>query len=180
MIEGSVSATTAWCSRFMTAALLLAMSAAGFAAPDDPPVGRYYDEAFSAWRERAIVLFRNDTGATTITVGQGREAVRGTLSASEKTEFVAALREALRLAEQARREGTESVRQLGDFFHGRGVDKYGIVLMFSSEREGQQSNVILYVKDRDNRLQTIELYLDVNQVARLIDRMTAPDDTPSR
>jgi hypothetical protein len=36
------------------------------------------------------------------------------------------------------------------FFHGRSVDKYGIVLMFSSDREVLQSNIISYIKD--NRL----------------------------
>lgn len=154
-----------------TLCLLIGLTSLGFAQTktvEGTSSGDYYNEAQKRWKEYPIIVYVDIRGNIYIKGGEDRIIARGLLWEEQREEFIDLLKKSSSWAERVRKEQLEFKKVLGNFMHGRGDEADGIKLTFFSADKGEQTDVVMLIRDFKHPSDELELYLSQKQVKELI------------
>jgi len=138
-------------------------------------LNRWIDRDFSIWvgvneRNDEYIFFKGDTGLSTATM-----RVNNTKSIKEK--FTNAISKAIEWSEVAKKNKADTTKGLGCF----GVDKYGLCeknssafdkgqmsLKFFSANNGNQTDLIVDIIDRNNQFYKASIYIKTSEMKKLL------------
>lgn len=156
---------------WLTLCLLVSLISLGFAQTktvEGTSSGDYYNEAQKRWEEYPIIVYVDIRGNIYIKSETDRIIARGVLWKEQCEKLIDSFKKSSKWAEIAKEEGLEIKKELGNFMHGTGDNADGIKLTFFSAYKGEQTDVIMAIRDFKYPSNELKLYLNRKQIEELI------------
>ena len=131
--------------------------------------GKYYNDVWKSWSTQPITVYVDSDGNFYLAAGGSLINARGYMTAVQLSPLIESLKKGQDWAKKAKDSQLEVTKEIADFMKPSGHDMTGVKLTFFAANKGQQTDVIMFVKDFDNMFSKIELYLAPEQVSKLID-----------
>lgn len=131
--------------------------------------GYYYNEVWDDWFRQPISIYVDDDGDFYFKGGEGLLTSVGFVDGRYLDDIINLLYKSLDWSRQAQENNLEISKNLGEYFCDYDYSEQGIGLSFFSAQGGQQTDVILEIKDFINGFMSIKLYVEPDQVQDLIE-----------
>jgi hypothetical protein len=131
--------------------------------------GYYYNEVWDDWFRQPISIYVDDDGYFYFEGGEGLLKSVGFVDGCYLDDIINLLHKSLDWCRQAQEKNLEISKDLGEFFCDYDYSEQGIGLSFFSANGGQQTDVILEIKDFINGFMSIKLYVEPDQIRDLIE-----------
>jgi hypothetical protein len=130
--------------------------------------GKYYNKVWKNWSDETLRSYVDKEGNFYISGGSTLIGATGYIASSKLPELIAALEKSQEWALKAKEAQLETTKELASFMSGSGHEEQGVTLNFFAANKGEQTDVILSIKDFDNMFKKIDLYLNPDQVKQFL------------
>jgi hypothetical protein len=135
---------------------------------DGKAIGKYYNDVWKQWSKQPVVVYVDDAQNVYIRGGESLLKAVGYVPGRRLKDVIALLEKSAEWSKKARENQMEITKPLGSFIIGTQYEKQGIELVFFAANKGEQTDVILKIQDFDNMFSKIDLYLEPEQVSKLV------------
>ncbi|MGJ8645097.1 MAG: hypothetical protein ACSHX9_16975 [Luteolibacter sp.] len=130
--------------------------------------GRYYNEVWKSWSPYPIRVYVDKEANVYLSGGDKLIGASGYISKEKWKPLIDGLKKGQEWAKKAKEAELETTKEIATFFTPYDTHEQGVSLTFFTANKGEQTDVILKIQDFDNMFTKIELYLNPEQVAKLI------------
>lgn len=130
--------------------------------------GKYYNSVWKSWSPEDIRVYVDKEANVYISAGDALVGATGFISKDKYKSLIAALKNGQEWATKAKEAKLETTKEIASFLTPYDNHEQGLSLTFFAARAGEQTDVILKVKDFDNMFKSIDLYIEPDQVAQFI------------
>jgi len=130
--------------------------------------GKYFNSVWKSWSPENIRVYVDKEANVYISSGDALIGATGFISKDQYKPLIAALKKAQEWATKAKEAKLETTKEIASFLTPYNTHEQGISLTFFAARSGEQTDVILKVKDFDNMFKSIDVYVEPDQVTQLI------------
>jgi len=135
---------------------------------DIQATGKYYNSVWQSFSPEKIRVYVDKDANLYISSGDALVGATGFVPSAKYKEVIAALKKAEEWAVKAKEAKLETTKEIASFIVPYNHDEQGFSFTFFAARGGEQTDLILKIKDFDNMFRSIELYIEPDQVKQLI------------
>jgi hypothetical protein len=126
---------------------------------------------WKTWSPKIIRVYVDKEENVYLTAGDKLIGACGFISKNQYKALISAFKKGQEWAAKAKKAKLETSKEIASFFSEYNEHEQGFSLTFFSSKEGNQTDIILMIKDFDNMFKNIELYIEPDQVDQLINAL---------
>ena len=130
--------------------------------------GKYYNKDWKNWSEETLRVYVDKEGKVYVSGGSTLIGATGYIAPNRLPELIGALEKSQEWTTKAKEAQLEITKELATFMSGSGHEEQGFTLSFFAANKGEQTDVIISIKDFDNMFKKIDLYLNPEQVKQFL------------